>query len=87
VTQNMQYAAEVLAILLHASSKNQKKYVGLNGVDILLQLLGVYWKHDLEKDSDEEYYVENLFDCLTCVIADEGEDKFLEGEGIELAQS
>jgi beta-catenin-like protein 1 len=87
VTQNKQYAAEVLAILLQSSSKNRKKYVGLNGVDVLLQLLSVYRKRDPEKDSDEEEYVENLFDCLTCIVdEDEGKDKFVEGEGIELAQ-
>jgi beta-catenin-like protein 1 len=87
VTQNKQYAAEVLAILLQSSSKNRKKYVGLNGVDNLLQLLSVYRKRDPERDSDEEEYVENLFDCLTCIVdEDEGKDRFVEGEGIELAQ-
>ena len=30
--------------------------------------------------------MEDLFGCLTCVIADEGKDKFIVGEGIELAQ-
>ncbi|KMU78350.1 hypothetical protein CISG_06586 [Coccidioides immitis RMSCC 3703] len=33
-------------------------------------LLSVYRKRDPEKDSDEEEYVENLFDSLTCVIID-----------------
>jgi beta-catenin-like protein 1 len=57
-------------------------------VDNLLQLLSVYRKRDPERDSDEEEYVKNLFDCLTCIVdEDEGKDRFIEGEGIELAQA
>jgi beta-catenin-like protein 1 len=87
VSQNKQYSAEVLAILLQSSSKNREKFIGLDGVDIILQLLSHYRKRDPEKDSDEEEYVENLFDCLICLVdEDSGKEKFLEGEGIELAQ-
>ena len=87
LTQNKQYAAELLAILLQSSAKNREKFVGLDGVDILLQLLSQYRKRDPEKGSDEEEYVENLFDCLICLVdEDAGKSKFLEGEGIELAQ-
>ncbi|PKX90331.1 beta-catenin-like protein 1 [Aspergillus novofumigatus IBT 16806] len=87
VSQNKQYSAEVLAILLQSSPKNKEKFIGLDGVDILLQLLSHYRKRDPEKDSDEEEYVENLFDCLICLVdEDSGKEKFLEGEGIELAQ-
>ncbi|EAS29068.3 DNA-directed RNA polymerase II polypeptide [Coccidioides immitis RS] len=87
VTQNKQYAAEVLAILLQSSQKNRERFVGLNGVDTLLQLLSVYRKRDPEKDSDEEEYVENLFDSLTCVVDGAlGKEKFVEAEGVELAQ-
>lgn len=86
VSQNKQYAAEILAILLQSSSKNREKFASLDGVDILLQLLSQYRKRDPAKDSDEEEYVENLFDTLIC-LADEdfGKDKFVQGEGIELA--
>lgn len=87
VSQNLQYAAEILAILLQSSAKNRDKFVELDGVDALLQLLSQYRKRDPEKDSDEEEYVENLFDCLICLVDQgSGKEKFLEGEGIELAQ-
>src|SRR5436190_5674031 len=87
VTQNKQYATEILAILLQSSSKNRKRFIELNGVDVLLQILSAYRKRDPEKDTDEEEYVENIFDCLICTLdEDEGKAKFVEGEGIELAQ-
>ncbi|KAL4917115.1 hypothetical protein BDW62DRAFT_211468 [Aspergillus aurantiobrunneus] len=87
VSQNQQYSAEILAILLQSGFKNRERFIGLDGVDVLLQLLSQYRKRDPEKDSDEEEYAENLFDCLTCLVDDDaGKDKFLEGEGIELAQ-
>lgn len=87
LTQNKQYAAEILAILLQSSAKNRENFIGAEGVDILLQLLSQYRKRDPEKDSDEEEYVENLFDCLVCLVdEDTGKGKFLEGEGTELAQ-
>ncbi|PLN80558.1 DUF1716-domain-containing protein [Aspergillus taichungensis] len=87
VSQNQQYSAEVLAILLQSSTKNIEAFIGLDGVDALLQLLSQYRKRDPEKDSDEEEYVENLFDCLICLVDDNlGKEKFLEGEGVELAQ-
>ncbi|KAM5456866.1 hypothetical protein MaudCBS49596_001107 [Microsporum audouinii] len=87
ISQNKQYSAEMLAILLQSSSKNRLRFIGLDGVDTLLQLLSVYRKLDPQKDSDEEEYFENLFDCLTCIVdEDEGKNKFIEAEGIELAQ-
>ncbi|KAL2010933.1 hypothetical protein VTN00DRAFT_3651 [Thermoascus crustaceus] len=87
VSQNKQYAAEILAILLQSSSKNREKFIEMDGVDVVLRLLSAYRKRDPEKDSDEEEYMENLFDCLTCLVdEDAGKEKFLEGEGVELAQ-
>ncbi|OJZ81479.1 hypothetical protein ASPFODRAFT_37284 [Aspergillus luchuensis CBS 106.47] len=87
VTQNQQYAAEILAILLQSTPKNREKVVGLDGVEILLQLLSAYRKRDPEKDSDEEEYVENLFGSLNYLVnEDYGKEKFLEAEGVELAQ-
>jgi beta-catenin-like protein 1 len=55
-------------------------------VDIILQLLAPYRRRDPAKDSEEEEFVENLFDALTC-LADEqdGKSKFIEAEGVELA--
>lgn len=88
MSQNKQYAAEILAILLQSSSKNREKFLGLEGVDVILRLLSQYRKRDPEKDSDEEEYVENLFDCLICLVdEDAGKTRFLDGEGVELAQT
>jgi beta-catenin-like protein 1 len=74
VGQNKQYAAEVLAILLQSSAANRKRFAQLDGVDMLLRLLSAYRKRDPLKDSEEEEFVENVFDCLIC-LADEAEVK------------
>jgi beta-catenin-like protein 1 len=85
VSQNKQYAAEVLAILLQSSASNQRKFCELDGVDVLLQLLAAYRKRDPLKGTEEEEFVENLFNCLTCVVDEpEGKEKFVEAEGVEL---
>lgn len=86
VGQNRQYAAELLAILLQTSNTNRKRVAEREGVEDVLQLLAPYRTGDPEKDSDEEEFVENLFDCLTCLVeADLPATQFLEAEGIELA--
>ena len=85
VTQNTQYAAELLAILLQSSEANRRSFSEAGGVDVLLQLLSAYRKKDPEKDSDEEEYAENLFDCVTCIVDEDfGKEIFLEAEGVEL---
>lgn len=85
VSQNKQYAAEVLAIFLQTSEKIRASVLELDVVDILLQLLAAYRKKDPEKDSEEEEYVENIFDCLTCLVeTDAGKQKFIQAEGVEL---
>jgi beta-catenin-like protein 1 len=87
VGQNKQYSAELLAILLQSSGSNRNKFARMGGVDVTLQLLSAYRRKDPEKDTDEEEYVENLFDCLTCMVDEElGKDAFLEAEGVELCQ-
>ncbi|KAI9807494.1 MAG: hypothetical protein M1825_005434 [Sarcosagium campestre] len=85
VSQNKQYAAEVLAILLQSSPANGRKFSELDGVDVLLQILSPYRKRDPIKGTEEEEFVENVFDCLTCAVDDShGKEKFLSGEGVEL---
>lgn len=85
VTQNKQYAAEVLAILLQSSPINRQKICELDGVDLLLQLLAAYRKRDPVKGTEEEEFVENVFDALTCVADEpEGKIKFVDAEGVEL---
>ena len=86
VTQNQQYAAETLAMLMQITgAENQETFVEMDGIDTLLELLSFYRKVDPEKDSDEEEWVENLFDCLVCLVDfTPGATKFLIGEGVEL---
>ncbi|CAJ2502955.1 Uu.00g103490.m01.CDS01 [Anthostomella pinea] len=85
VSQNKQYAAEVLAILVQNSPKNRQKLAGLDAADIMLQLVAAYRKRDPEKGGEEEEYMENLFEALTCLVDEpDGKTKFIEAEGVEL---
>lgn len=85
VSQNKQYSAEVLAILLQSSPINRRKLCELDGVDLLLQILAAYRKRDPSKGTEEEEFVENVFDSLTCVVDEpEGKHNFVEAEGVEL---
>lgn len=83
-TQNKQYAAEILAILVQTSSVNRQRLAGKDAVDVILQLLAAYRKLDPEKGQEEEY-MENLFEALICIVDEpEGKIKFVEAEGVEL---
>ena len=85
VSQNKEYASEILSILLQSSSENRKKMISSDGIDAFLQMLSSYRKKDPAKDSEEDGYVDNLFDCLTCCVDEaEGKAKFLDAEGTEL---
>jgi beta-catenin-like protein 1 len=85
LSQNKQYAAELLAILLQSVPANRIRLTELEGVDLFLQLLSPYRKRDPVKGGDEEEFVENVFDCLTCVVDEvEGKKKFVQAEGVEL---
>lgn len=85
VSQNKQYAAELLQILVQDSTENRKGLARVNGVDIILQLLSAYRRQDPPKGSLETEYMENLFDCLVCVVEEwEGKTRFVEAEGVEL---
>ncbi|KAF1345640.1 DUF1716-domain-containing protein [Lizonia empirigonia] len=84
-TQNKQYASEILSILAQSSRPNRTLIAQANGVEIFLTNLAPYRRDDPEKDSDEEEYMENLFNCLTSVVEEPiGKIKFLEAEGTEL---
>ncbi|KAK6927797.1 Beta-catenin-like protein 1, N-terminal [Dillenia turbinata] len=81
---NKQYASEILAILLQNSTANQKKLGQMNGVDVVLQAVAMYKSRD-PKSSDEEEMVENLFDCLCCLLMPlENKERFVKAEGVEL---
>ncbi|KAF2622984.1 DUF1716-domain-containing protein [Macroventuria anomochaeta] len=84
-TQNKQYASEILSILTQSSRTNRTLIAEANGVEIFLTNLAPYRRDDPDKDSDEEEYMENLFNCLTSVVEEPtGKTKFLEAEGTEL---
>ncbi|ATY62002.1 DUF1716 domain-containing protein [Cordyceps militaris CM01] len=85
VTQNKQYAAEILAILAQTSDSSKKALAEADAVDSLLQLIAQYRRRDPNKSGNEEEYMENLFEALTCIVdSDIGKSKFLEAEGVEL---
>lgn len=85
VTQNKAYAAELLSILSQSSESTVGALIDLNAVDSFLTLLSSYRKRDPAKGSDEEEYVENVFNALTiCVGLPLGKERFLEAEGVEL---
>ncbi|CZT41562.1 related to nuclear associated protein [Rhynchosporium secalis] len=85
VSQNKQYSAEVLAILLQSSAINRRKLCELDGVDAILQILAAYRKRDPLKGTEEEEFVEDIFDSLTCIVDEpEGKQSFIEAEGVEL---
>ncbi|KAG5517890.1 hypothetical protein PMAC_000345 [Pneumocystis sp. 'macacae'] len=84
ISQNKQYVAELLAVYTSSSSLIRKKFIELNGVDILLHVLSPYRKRDPVKNIEDEF-VENIFDCLCSLLEEkEGKEKFVEAEGIEL---
>ncbi|XP_043696130.1 beta-catenin-like protein 1 [Telopea speciosissima] len=81
---NKQYASEILAILLQNSTANQKRLGQMNGVDVVLQAVALYKSRD-PRTSDEEEMLENLFDCLCCLLMPmENKERFLNAEGVEL---
>ncbi|XP_042421400.1 beta-catenin-like protein 1 [Zingiber officinale] len=81
---NKQYASEILAILLQNNPANQKRLGQINGVDAVLQAVAVYKSRDPNTE-DEEEMLENLFDCLCCLLMPmENKERFLKSEGVEL---
>lgn len=85
VGQNKQYTAEVLAIILQSSSANRKKLLDLDALDQLLQILAPYRRKDPVKGTEEEELVENVFDCVTCLVDEaEGKSQFVTLEGVTL---
>ena len=85
VSQNKQYSTEVLAILLQSSEPARQFFIDGDGIDSFLQALSAYRKRDPGKGTEEEEFMENLFDCVTCVADDAtGKAKLLDAEGVEL---
>lgn len=85
VSQNKQYAAEILAIVAQASEDSKQALADAETTDILLQLVAQYRRRDPDKSGEEEEYMENLFEALTCIVdSASGKTKFIEAEGVEL---
>lgn len=85
VSQNKQYAAEMLAILVQNSPRNRQRLADLDAVDTLLQLAAAYRRADPARDGEEEEYMENLFGALSALVDEPaGKAKFVEAEGVEL---
>ncbi|KAF2857339.1 DUF1716-domain-containing protein [Piedraia hortae CBS 480.64] len=86
LSQNKQYAAEVLQIILQTSPAARRIFTNIpDGVDLLLRQVSVFRDATLPKGSLEVEFAENLFDSLTCLVGeDEGKKLFLDAEGVEL---
>lgn len=82
--KNKLYVSEVLAILLQLDDANKTRLGEMDGIDVLLQQLATYKRHD-PGSREEAEMMYNLFDCLcsTLMLAS-NKDKFLKGEGVQL---
>jgi len=82
---NKQYTAEVLAVILQSGGEAaRKKFVALNGVELMLRAVAPYKARDPET-AEEEELVENAFDVLCAVLMEPGAKKaFVEADGAEL---
>ncbi|CAH8610076.1 unnamed protein product [Heterobilharzia americana] len=82
--KNKLYVSELLSILLQMDELNRRQLGEVDGIDILLQQLSVYKRHDPSNREEIELML-NLFDCLcSSLMLTENKDKFLKGEGIQL---
>lgn len=78
---NKLYCSEVLSILLQNTNENRILLGTIDGIDVLLQQLAIYKRHDPATDEEKEY-MENLFNCLcSSLLAKENRTMFLKGEG------
>ncbi|XP_013398797.1 beta-catenin-like protein 1 [Lingula anatina] len=81
---NKLYCSEILAILLQNHDENQELLGEMDGIDVLLQQLAVYKRHD-PSSGEEGEYMENLFNSLcAALMLPSNRDRFLKGEGLQL---
>lgn len=81
---NKLYATEILSILLQNTPENRKLLGELDGIDVLLQQLAFYKRHD-PSGAEEQEAMENMFDALCCALMEPfNRDRFLRGEGLQL---
>lgn len=81
---NKLYCSEILSILIQDNKENQTMLGNLEGIDILLQQLAIYKRHD-PTSSEEQEYMENLFNCMcSALMTKVNRERFLKGEGLQL---
>ncbi|TMW50569.1 hypothetical protein DOY81_004355 [Sarcophaga bullata] len=81
---NKLYCSEILSILIQTNNDNRLLLGDIDGIDILLQQLAFYKKHD-PASTEEQEYMENLFNCMcSALMAKENRERFLKGEGLQL---
>lgn len=81
---NKLYASEILAICIQNSEENRRLLGEIDGIDVLLQQLAVFKRHD-PATSEEQEMMENLFDTLcACLMLNNNRELFLKGEGLQL---
>lgn len=81
---NKLYCSEILSILLQHHDENRQYLGEIEGIDVLLQQLAYFKRHD-PSNSEEHEMMENLFDCLcSSLMHAANREKFLKGEGLQL---
>uniref|UniRef100_A0A1L8DWX8 Beta-catenin-like protein 1 n=1 Tax=Nyssomyia neivai TaxID=330878 RepID=A0A1L8DWX8_9DIPT len=81
---NKLYCSEILSILIQESKENRLLLGTLDGIDVLLQQLAVYKRHDPASEEEREF-MENLFNSMcSALMSAENREKFLKGEGLQL---
>ncbi|XP_034238737.1 beta-catenin-like protein 1 [Thrips palmi] len=81
---NKLYASEILSILLQNTPENRQMIGDMDGIDVILQQLAFYKRHD-PSSSEEHEMMENLFNCLcSCLMYAPNRERFLRGEGLQL---
>lgn len=81
---NKLYCSEILSILIQDNNDNRLLLGTLDGIDVLLQQLAVYKRHDPTTNEEIEF-MENAFNCLcSALMTKENRERFLKGEGLQL---
>lgn len=81
---NKLYCSEIMSILLQDTNENRVLLGNIDGIDVLLQQLAAYKRHD-PTSTEEQEFMENLFNSLcSALMAAENREKFLKGEGLQL---
>lgn len=81
---NKLYASELLSVILQNNDANRTALGELDGMDVLLQQLAFYKRHD-PSSAEEFELMENLFNTLcSSLMVVTNRDHFLKGEGLQL---